>query len=101
MTREDALSTILLYVKHSASNDLYKDLIEQIFNDHEAQLEKYIELGEKQALEFDRFFDAFGLKSENISIDDAINFFKAKDEENKRLKAEVQYYIELEAGEDL
>ena len=66
-----------------------EDMLEEIFDDHKAQLKKCIELGEKQALEFDRFFDAFGLKSENISIDDAINFFKAKDEEIERLKAEL------------
>lgn len=109
MTRETIKEYILQVKSQDGTEALYNrwepdilvEVINEIFNDHEAQLKKYIELGEKQALEFDRFFDAFGLKSENISIDDAINFFKAKDKEIERLKAEVQYYIELEAGEDL
>ena len=67
MTKEDVLSTILLYVKHSASNDLYKDLIDQIFNDHEAQLK---------------------LASDVYSTDKMHMYqeLKAKDEEIERLK---------------
>ena len=94
MTREQATQNIDDCDFLDWQIDIIEDMLGQIFNDHEAQLKKCIELGEKQALEFDRFFDAFGLKSENISIDDAINFFKAKDEEIERLKEAISTSIE-------
>ena len=47
-------------------------------------------LGASQAAEMDRFWGAFGLLDENISVDDAIAFFKAKDE---RIEAQSSVII--------
>ena len=86
------------------------DIIDQIFNDHEAQLKlasdvystdkmhMYQELKAKDKITQD-IKEAYELKS--IAYDLLLEAIQLKDEEIERLKAEVQYYIELEAGEDL
>ena len=47
-------------------------------------------LGASQTAEMDRFWAEFGLLDENISVDDAIAFFKAKDERIAELEAIAQ-----------
>lgn len=77
MIREDVLSTILLYVKHSASNDLYKDLIDQIFNDHETAIKILMKANEE---EISRHFNECEKYEAQL---------KSKDEEIEKLKAEL------------
>ena len=67
-------------------------VLSQIFNDHEAQLKAKDEITQD-------IKEAYELKS--IAYDLLLEAIQLKDEEIERLKAEVQYYIELEAGEDL
>lgn len=47
-------------------------------------------LGVSQATEMDRFWETFGLLDESVSVDDAIAFFKAKDERITELEAIVK-----------
>lgn len=46
-------------------------------------------LGVSQATEMDRFWETFGLLDESVSVDDAIAFFKAKDERIAELFSEL------------
>ena len=62
-------------------------LINEIYDTHEAELKEKVEeietakkiaqdaytLGASQAAEMDRFWEAFGLLDENISVDDAVS----------------------------
>ena len=71
----------------------YEKAIDKFYDDHIAELkekDKKIKtakkiaqeaytLGKKQAAEMDRFWAEFGLLGEDITINDAIAFFKAKD----------------------
>ena len=80
------------------------DMMMEMQDQHEAELkakdeelgvakkvaqDAYI-LGASQAAEMDRFWAEFGLLDENISVDDAIAFFKAKDE---RIEAQSSVII--------
>ena len=109
MTREQIKS---LFTIHTNGQDewirvdkrTYEKAIDKFCDDHIAELKEkdkkiktakkvaqdaYI-LGVSQAAEMDRFWAEFGLLDENISVDDAIAFFKTKDERIAELEAKLK-----------
>ena len=86
MTRETIKEYILQVKSQDGTEALYNrwgpdilvEVINEIFNDHEAQITEL-----------------------NHTVSGLNEMYLEAKEEIERLKAEVQYYIELEAGEDL
>lgn len=80
------------------------DMMMELQDAHEAELgaakkvaQDAYTLGASQAAEMDRFWGAFGLLDENISVDDAIAFFKAKDKGLLKSAEKLQKCIDLHA----
>ena len=89
----------------------YEKAIDKFCDDHIAELkekdkktktakkiaQEVYTLGKKQAAEMDRFWAEFGLLDEDITINDAIAFFKAKDKCIAELKEGAKNTAEIYA----
>ena len=81
MTREEAKKAIIVKAGYG---DFVEDIIDQIFNDHEAQL---------NAKESDLERQDMIIKCLNIDLDNKEKLLKAKDEEIKELGEIVKQYL--------